>query len=177
MKRTSKILTAALILALMLGALAVLSSADTAETSAPELTQPVSSPALGYANVVFGDQLSLVFAVNANGYTIEGVVAYSSETDAEDKYSYILTETQDGIYQTKGIAAKDIAKTAYYSVIYKDGETVKYSAKQPYSVDAYLTAREALGEEYSSAPQMDLYEKIRAYGTAADAVLNPKTEK
>ncbi len=162
MKKISKILVVILALSLMLGALVVLSSATEAAT-----------PKLGAANVVYGDQLSLVFAVTESEYEVLGVVAYAAETDAAEKISYKLDKTDAGFYQTRGIAAKDIEEIAYYAVQYKDGDTVKYSDMQAYSIDTYLTARQNLGGDYATEAQKDLYAKIRAYGKAAKAVLAP----
>ena len=133
-------------------------------------------PSLGQANVVYGDQISLVFTVD--GYTgsgTVGVAVFRNEGDTTPAFSTFEKQIdKNGVeyYEIFGIAAKDI-DTDYYVAVAEADENGAYvktlSTPIKYSVAAYVNARlETVG---ISDAQRHLYNTILAYNKAADAVL------
>lgn len=162
MKRTSKILAS--ILALVLIVCAVCCISVFAEGDGPKL---------GYANVVYGDQISLAFTVE--GYTGEGTVGiavYKAEEDNSPIYVSFDEKGEDVKYfETFGIAAKDIDTVYYVAVAEKDddGNVSAVSEKAAYSVAKYAT--DSLDKEDISDAQKAVYNAILNYNKAADAVI------
>ena len=132
-------------------------------------------PSLGMANVVYGDQISLVFTVE--NYTAGGTVGlavFKNEGDTTPAYCTFEQKDADGVkyYEIFGIAAKDIDTTYYVAVAEGDenGAFVKtLSTPIAYSVADYVNAR--LKTEGITEAQKHLYNTILAYNKAADAVL------
>ena len=133
-------------------------------------------PSLGMANVVYGDQISLVFTVE--NYTAGGTVGlavFKNEGDTTPAYCTFEKQTDPSgveFYEIFGIAAKDIDTTYYVAVAEGDenGAFVKtLSTPIAYSVADYVNAR--LKTEGITEAQKHLYNTILAYNKAADAVL------
>ena len=170
MKRTSKVLSA--ILALVLIVCAVFCISVFAENN---------GATLGYANVVYGDQISLAFTVE--GYTGDGpvgIAVYKKAGDATPEYVSFEVKELQGVeyFETFGIAAKDIDTDYYVAVAEKDeaGTITLLSEKKAYSVKQYaedsIKAIEAIEEptEHQLA-QKAVYKAILNYNKAADAVI------
>ena len=134
-----------------------------------------TSYSLGYANVVYGDQISLAFTIDGatEGDNV-GIVVYKNEGDETPMYCSNDKKASAGVeyYETFGIAAKDIDTTYYVAVaeFNEDGTVAKVvTAATAYSVEAYANAR--LEDEGISEAQEALYNAILVYNKAADAVL------
>lgn len=142
---------------------------------------------LGYANINYGDQISLVFTVKdyTGGGTV-GIAVYKNEADAKPMYTSfddieykVDEENVITYYETFGIAAKDIDTYYYVAVAEKDadGNVTAVSAKTAYSVKTYAETRlselEFAEETEEVINQKALYNAILAYNAAADAVFTP----
>lgn len=134
-----------------------------------------TSYSLGYANVVYGDQISLAFTIDGatEGDNV-GIVVYKNEGDETPMYCSNEVKGEEVKYfETFGIAAKDIDTTYYVAVaeFNEDGTVAKVvTAATAYSVEAYANAR--LEDEGISEDQEALYKAILVYNKAADAVLS-----
>ena len=164
MKRTSRILSLILALAMVVCALVCITASAT-ETA----------PVIKGANVVYGDEIRMAFTIDAAGNNGEYGIALV-EGDEENgyvvKYANFTAETSGEVtyYVTQGIAPKDIDTAYQYAVVEKVGDEVKVvSTPITYSVATY--ANERLDDPEASDAQKNLYTKILAYGEAADAVL------
>ena len=159
MTRTSKVL--ATILALVLIVCAVFTVSVFAEGDGPKL---------GYANVVYGDQISLAFTVE--GYTGDGTVGIAVYKTAEDTAPMYVSFEEKGedvkYFETFGIAAKDIDTDYYVAVAEKDadGNVTAVSERAAYSVAKYAT--DSLEKEEISDAQKAVYNALLNYNKAAN---------
>ena len=160
MKRTSKVLATILALVLIVGAVFCVS-----------VLAEENTPALGQANVVYGDRISLAFTVD--GYTGDGLVGiavYKNEGDATPAYASFEKKVDNDVeyYETFGIAAKDIDTVYYVAVAEKDdeGKITLLSEKAAYSVAQY--ANDRLEDVEASDAQKSLYNAILKYNAAAN---------
>ena len=170
MKRTSKVLATILAFALIMCAVCCISVFAEGE-----------GPALGYANVVYGDQISLAFTVE--GYTGDGTVGiavYKTEESSSPMFASFEEKELEGVryFETFGIAAKDIDTVYYVAVAEKDadGNITAVSEKTAYSVAVYandsIEALEGVEEPTDKQlAQLAVYEAILNYNKAADAVI------
>jgi hypothetical protein len=162
MKRTSKVL--ATILALVLIVCAMLCVVAFAENEAPSL---------GYANVVYGDRISLAFTVENAGDGTVGIAVYKNAEDETPMYVSFDKKVNNNVeyYETFGIAAKDIDTVYYVAVATKDadGNVTNLSAPAAYSVAQYAT--DSLAKEDITDAQKAVYQAILNYNKAADAVI------
>lgn len=151
--RFSKIAALLLALTLTIGVLFSVSIVADAEGA---------DPYLGYSNVMFGDTIKLAFTVEGNGI---GIAVYEDEAKTKLVSKDTTAETDASIpyYTTAGIAAKDIDKTYYIGVIDANGNVGNLT---PYSVLEYVNAKDAETPDVAE----NLYAKIRAYNSAANAV-------
>ncbi len=181
----TKIVVSVLSLALLVGAIVGITvSAD--ESSEPEIIAQ---------NIVYGDRVSIAYAVKADiSDAISGAVGvsyYWSDETAEDVKKAILLDTTvstnlyEGkypVFVTEGVSAKDLDKVAFAAV--QVGDTAPEEFTHSYSVVQYLYARlyrdgfvaksEADGLDYE---RKFLYENLLAYGASAQSVLiNGKAE-
>jgi hypothetical protein len=169
MKRTSGILSLILALAIVVCALVCI-------TAFAEDTAPV----IKGANVVYGDEIKIAFTVDGTENDGEYGIALV-ESDGENyviKYATFDVQV-DGecveYYLTQGIAPKDIDTVYSYAVVEKVGGEIKVVGEPiKYSVEKY--ANDRLAVEGISEVQKNLYNKILAYGEAADAVLQAEAE-
>ncbi len=163
MKGISKFITVLLTLALMLGAMAVFSTAE-------------AKPILDKANVVYGDQLTIAFTVNNNGIEGEAGIAIFESANAETPIMSTFTASGEtnGIkyFESYPIAAKDYEKDIYVAAAVKkaDGKVV-YGTPTAYSIAEYLNNR--LQNDVLTGDQENLYNKILDYCQAVKNVLNP----
>ena len=162
MKRTSKVL--ATILALVLIVCAMLCVVAFAENEAPSL---------GYANVIYGDRISLAFTVDNAGDGTVGIAVYKNAEDETPMYVSFDKKVNNGVeyYETFGIAAKDIDTVYYVAVATEDaeGNVTNLSAPAAYSVAQYAT--DSLNKEGITDAQKAVYQAILNYNKAADAVI------
>ena len=168
-KKFGKILTAILALTIIIGGVFGVGMIAGAEEGAL---------ALEYANVNYGEQISLVFTITGEGDNV-GIAVYASEDAKNPMYATNEAKGEEVVYyETFGIAAKDI-DTTYYVAVAKfdeDGRFVEaVSERIAYSVAAYATAR--LADENATDAQKHLYNTILAYGEAANALFGEEINK
>ncbi len=160
MKRTAKITSLILCLAILLGSVIGLTSVG-AEGFTAEISE---------ANVKYGDKMYMLFTVESLGADLTniGIATYTAAEGEAPIHTSKGQETFEGrtYYTTYGIPAKDITTTFYYAVVDANGNEI--SARTPYSVKTYADARLTL--EDNTAEQIKLYNAIINYGQAADAV-------
>ena len=134
--------------------------------------------ALEYANVNYGEQISLVFTITGEGDKV-GIAVYASQDAKNPMYATNEAKGDEVVYyETFGIAAKDIDTTYYVAVARfdEDGRFVEaVSEKIAYSVEAYANAR--LADENATPAQKHLYNTILAYGAAANALFGEAINK
>jgi len=162
MKRTSKVLTSILAFVLIVSAMFCVVALAEGEGAT-----------LGYANVVYGDRISLAFTVeNYTGDGTVGIAVYKNAADTSPMYASFEEKELDGVryYETFGIAAKDIDTAYYVAVAEKDeaGNITAISEKTEYSVKAYAESK--LGEEGITEAQTAVYNAILKYNEAANAL-------
>ena len=163
MKKTSKVVSAVLALVLIIGAMFCVSVLADGEGAS-----------LGYANVVYGDTISLAFTVeNYTGDGTVGIAVYKNEGDVTPMYVSFDEKELEGVkyFETFGIAAKDIDTVYCVAVAEKDadGNVTVVSEKAEYSVAEY--ANDSLEKEDISDAQKAVYNALLNYNKAADAVI------
>ena len=164
MKRTSRILSLILALAMVVCALVCITASA---------TEP--APVINGANVVYGDEIRMAFTIDAVGNNGEygiALVEGDEQSGYVVKYANFTAEKSGEVtyYVTQGIAPKDIDTDYKYAVVEKVGEEVKIvSTPVTYSVRKY--AEERLRDTSITEARRNLYSKLLAYGEAASAVL------
>lgn len=165
MKRTSRILTLILALVMIMSALVCISVFAEEEEA---------KPSIGSANVVYGEEIRIAFTIENAG---EGEYGIALVEGGEIVYAS-FNEKSDGVvayYLSDGIAAKDINTVYTYAVVEKTDDGIEIvSDLVEYSVAKYATDRAAA--DGISPAQKNLYNKLIAYGNAAEAVLTPAAE-
>lgn len=162
MKRMSKVLASILAFVLIVCAVFCVSVFAAGEGAS-----------LGYANVVYGDRISLAFTVeNYTGDGTVGIAVYKNEGDETPMYVSFEEKELEGVkyFETFGIAAKDIDTVYYVAVAERDadGNVAAVSATTAYSVKAYAESK--LGEEGITEAQAAVYQAVLNYNKAADAL-------
>jgi hypothetical protein len=165
MKRTSRILTLILALVMIMSALVCISVfAEEEEVK----------PSIGAANVVYGEEIRIAFTIKDAGEGEYGIAVVEGE---EIVYASFNEKTDGAVayYLTDGIAAKDINTVYTYAVVEKTDDGIEIvSDLFEYSVAKY--AAERIATEGITDAQKNLYNKLIAYGNAAQAVLTPAAE-
>ena len=161
MKRTSRILTLILALAVIVGAIVCVSAM--AEDNAPKL---------GEANLVYSSDLMIAFTIEGGADGEYGLAMVDAESNVI--YADYTAEELGGkyFYTSYGIAMKDYDTVYRFAVVDAEGKIV--SEITEYSVKAYAEAK--LADESITTEQKDLYNKLLNYGAAVDAVVNAKTD-
>ena len=147
--------------------------------SASEVESGESVATLGMKNLAYNEKLNLaieltqvkegtlglgVWAADVATLTAENalLITYDTyETDVDGKTIWYAF--------SQGIAAKDIDTDYIFAPVVESEGTVYIGETMVYSVDNYLTER--LATEGISAEQVELYYAVKAYGAAADDVL------
>ena len=121
-----------------------------------------------------GDTLALAFTVKPLDGETAGIAVYASKDAKDGDYMYITFDAKkDGdvsFYQTFPIDAKDVETNYYVAAVSKDADgKITYGEKVEWSVAKYINAKLLAGAE---PEQVNLFEKVLAYGAAANKVLN-----
>ena len=165
MKRTSRILT--LILALAVIACAIVCVSAMAEDNAPKL---------GEANLVYSSDLMIAFTIEGGADGEYGLAMVDGEGNViyADYTAETIGEGENAkdFYTSYGIAMKDYDTVYRFAVVDAEGKIV--SEITEYSVKAYAEAK--LADTTITPEQKDLYNKLLNYGAAVDAVVNAKTD-
>lgn len=173
MKKSIKLLTLALSLALIIGA-AFAFSASAEEETKPEIISQ---------NVAYQGDFGLMYAVKADTAVapVDLYLYYENPTDssvAAKKYTATTPEDikVDGetvscyVFTTEGVSAKDMIDNFYVQAV--DANKAKSDVRR-YSVGEYFYER--LADPTITAAQENLYRKSLDFGEAAQAVLAPET--
>ena len=169
-KSMKKIISFALMLSLLVGMMTGISV-----SAAEEPTVEIVSN-----NVYHKEVMSLMYAVRATeGYDV-AVKIYDEENTLVETITDYTVEAVKGedamIFISKvGVPAQDI-DTEFYAVaeLSKNGEVVKTSAMERYSVLEYLYERLTVSENVS-AEQKTMYNNLLAFADSADIVINKDT--
>lgn len=173
MKKSIKLLTLALSLALLVGA-AFAFSVSAEEETKPEIISQ---------NVAYQGDFGLMYAVKADTAVapVDLYLYYENPTDssvAAKKYTATTPEDikVDGetvscyVFTTEGVSAKDMIDNFYVQAV--DANKAKSDVRR-YSVGEYFYER--LADPTITAAQETLYRKSLEFGAAAQAVLAPET--
>ncbi len=169
-KSMKKIISFALMLSLLVGMMTGISV-----SAAEEPTVEIVSN-----NVYHKEVMSLMYAVRATeGYDV-AVKIYDEENTLVETITDYSVENVNGedamIFTSKvGVPAQDI-DTEFYAVaeLSKNGEVVKTSAMERYSVLEYLYERLTVSANVSDA-QKTMYNNLLAFADSADIVINKDT--
>ena len=179
--RFSKVILLILTFVMLVGSITLISVSAEGEASANEVE-------ILAQNIVYGEKVSIAYAVNAS---IEDAVAgnvklsyYWAGEPESVKNAYLLDTTdEDNLYQekypvfvTEGVAAKELDKVAYAAAY--TGDTAPESFTYTYSAVQYLYAKlyrdnfinktESDGKDYF---RKTMYQSLLSYGAAAQNLL------
>ena len=165
MKKTRFSKIAALLLALTLAVGALLGVSVVANAT-------TDGPTLGYANILWGDEIKFAFTIdNADENASLGIAMYA--IDGENKVlksvDFKAADGEVAYYTTAGIAAKDIDTVYCIAIVEGTAGDFEVVYEDDYSVIEYMTA---MSQNGASAAQMALYEKVKAYNDAANAIFD-----
>ena len=171
--KTMKAIALALLCTLLLGAAVGIA------ISANEVESGESVATIGMKNLAYNDKLNLAIELEQvkEGTLGLGVwAAGTSKLTAENAIYITYTTYSEKVNDetiwyafSQGIAAKDIDTDYIFAPVVESEGTVYIGETMIYSVDNYLTER--LATEGVSAEQVALYYAVKAYGAAADDVL------
>ena len=167
MKKTRFSKIAALLLALTLAVGALLGVSVVANAT-------TDGPTLGYANILWGDEIKFAFTIdNADENASLGIAMYAIEGEDNAKVlksvDFTAADGEVAYYTTAGIAAKDIDTVYYIAIVEGTAGDFEVVYEDEYSVIEYMTA---MSQNGASAAQMALYEKVKAYNDAANAIFD-----
>ena len=178
----TKILSIAISVLLLLGCLIGISAMAEEETTAPEVE-------ITFNNLEYGDNISILYATKVNGATPEALKMNFYTMNEEGEYVIAAStteyETYDitvrgetgtyNVFKSPGIAPKFMPEIVYAQLVAViDGVEYK-SDMSRFSVVEYCYKR-LYKDTGITADQKDLYTYILGYGTAAQKVLNYKTD-
>ena len=171
--KTIKAIALALLCTLLLGAaVGIAISANEAESG-----EAVAK--IGMKNLAYNDKLNLAIELDQVKEGTLGLGVWTADTTkltAENAIFITYTTYSEEVNGetisyafSQGISAKDIDTEYIFAAIVESEGTVYIGQTIMYSVDRYLADR--LATEGISAEQAELYVAVKAYGAAADDVL------
>ena len=178
----TKILSIAISVLLLLGCLIGISAMAEEETTAPEVE-------ITFNNLEYGDNISILYATKVNGATPEALKMNFYTMNEEGEYVIAAStteyETYDitvrgetgtyNVFKSPGIAPKFMPEIVYAQLV-AVVEGVEYKSDMSrFSVVEYCYKR-LYKDTGITADQKDLYTYVLGYGTAAQKVLNYKTD-